>query len=311
VADTVSLEKPAGPNQGVYKNSRKNKKELLDYVLIAFLTAYAFLIIVPFYNVVVSSFLTQREFLERTLVLWPRSPTLESYAVLLRDGRILVGYRSTLLLLATALPVNMFLTTSLAYGLAFRDLPGKKIILMLMLFTMLFSGGIIPIFLVMRELQLINTIWSVVFASGVNTFYFIIMRNYFLSLPDSLMESARLDGANEWKILYSIVLPLSKPIIATMLLFYAVDRWNEWFLPMIFIRRTDLTVLQVVLRSIVMDAQMARQMQAQAGALVIVDFFADGMRMAAVLVTMLPIMLVFPFLQKHFAKGVLVGAIKA
>lgn len=290
---------------------RKDKKELMDYILIVFLAIYALLIIIPFYNVVISSFLTQREFLERSLVLWPQNPTLESYRTLFEEGRIFTGYRATMLLLATAIPVNMFLTMSLAYGLAQEDLPGKKIILMLIMFTMLFNGGMIPLFLLMRQLNLINTIWSVVLASGVNTFYFIIMRNYFMSLPDSLVESARLDGAGEWKILFRIIIPLSKPIIATILLFYTVDRWNEWFNPLIFIRRADLIPLQLVLRSIVMDAQLARMIQAQAGAVVQVDFFADGMRMAAVLVTMLPIMLVFPFLQKYFVKGIMVGAIKA
>jgi len=311
MTDKASLNKLTKLTHNTSKVSHRNKKELLDYILLIFLFSYALLIIVPFYNVVVSSFLTQREFLESSFVLWPREPTLESYAILFRDGRVFVGYRSTLYLLALAVPINMFLTTSLAYGLAQKNLPGKKLILKLMIFTMLFNGGIIPIFLVMRELQLINTVWSVIFASGVNTFYFIIMRNYFLSLPDSLIESARLDGASEWRILYNIVIPLSKPIIATMILFYSVDRWNEWFHPMIFIRNPDMTVLQLVLRTIVMDAQMARQIQAQAGAAVIIDFFADGMRMAAVLVTMLPIMLVFPFLQKHFAKGIMLGAIKA
>lgn len=289
----------------------KDRKEPLDIVLIILLSFYSLLILIPFYNVIISSFLTQREFLERSLILWPQNPTFESYLTLFREGRIFVGYRTTLLFLAVGVPVNMLLTMSLAYGLGQNDVPGKKIILGLILFTMLFNGGIIPLFLVMRQLGLINTVWSVVFAYGVNTFYFIIMRNYFMSLPDSLMESARLDGAGEWKILFRIIMPLSKPILATMLLFYSVDRWNEWFNAMIFIRRSDMVPLQLVLRSIIMDAQMARQIQAQAGAIVAVDFFADGMRMAAVLITMLPIMLVFPFLQKHFVKGVMVGAIKA
>ena len=310
MAEVTLKDRPARIEKSVSVYN-KDKKEMLDVILLIFLILYGLLIIVPFYNVVISSFLTQREALERSLILWPHNPTLESYATLFREGRIFVGYRSTMLLLAVGVPFNMLLTMSLAYGLGQNDVPGKKIILMLVLFTMLFNGGIIPLFILMRQLSLTNTIWSVVFAYGVNTFYFIIMRNYFMSLPDSLMESARLDGAGEWRILFSIILPLSKPIIATILLFYSVDRWNEWFNAMIFIRNPELTPLQLVLRSIIMDAQMARQIQAQAGAVVTVEFFADGMRMAAVMVTMLPIMLVFPFLQKHFVKGVMVGAIKA
>ena len=173
---------------------------------------------------------------------------------------------------------------------------------------MMFNGGIIPLYLVMRQLKLINTIWSVILGAGLNSFYLIIMRNYFMSLPPSLMESARLDGANEWQILLNIIIPISMPIIATITLFYSVDRWNEWYFAMIFIRKNDLVSLQLALRSIVMDNQASQHFNiSDAGELK----FSDGMKMGAVLCTMLPIMCVFPFLQKHFVKGILLGAIKA
>ncbi|MEG1427595.1 MAG: carbohydrate ABC transporter permease, partial [Oscillospiraceae bacterium] len=159
------------------------------------------------------------------------------------------------------------------------------------------------------SLGLTNTLWSVILSGGMNTFYMILMYNYFLSLPEALMESARLDGAGEWRILFRIVLPLSMPIIATILLFCSVDKWNEWFHAMIFIRKNDLQPLQLVLRSIVLDSQVLDSQSAQVS--IEEKNFTGGIKMAAVILTMVPVMCVFPFLQKHFTKGVMVGAIKA
>ena len=183
---------------------------------------------------------------------------------------------------------------------------------MLVLFTMLFHGGFIALYLVMMTLNLTNTIWSVILAYGINTFYLIIMRSYFLSLPEALIESAKLDGAGEWRIMLQIILPLSKPIIATIALFYSVDRWNEWFNAMLFIRKPSMVPLQLVLRNIVIESVLITEASEGAGAALELDkqIFPMGVKMGAVLVTMLPIMCIFPFLQKHFVKGVMIGAIK-
>ena len=175
---------------------------------------------------------------------------------------------------------------------------------------MLFNGGIIPLYLQMKEFHLTNTLWSVVLAGTVNVFYFVIMRNYFQSLPESLIESARLDGAGEWRVLGYIILPLSKPIIATLTLFYLVDRWNEWYNALIFIRDTEMQPLQLVLRSIVMESNIVNNVTS-AAAMEQMQNFDMGVKMAAVIVTILPVMCVYPFLQKHFAQGVMVGAVKA
>ena len=144
----------------------------------------------------------------------------------------------------------------------------------------------------------------------MNVFYFVIMRNYFQSLPESLIESARLDGAGEGRILFHIILPLSKPIIATLTLFYLVDRWNEWYNALIFIRDTEMQPLQLVLRSIVMESSIVNNVTS-AAAMEQMKNFDMGVKMAAVIVTILPVMCVYPFLQKHFAQGVMVGAVKA
>ena len=222
----------------------------------------------------------------------------------------MIVYRTTLIILLLGVPINMFLTTSVAFALSRPAFPLKKFFLYAVMFTMLFHGGIVPLYLLMMELKLTNSIWSVILAYGVNTFYMIVMRSYFQSLPDSLMESARLDGAGEWRILFQIVLPLSMPIIATILLFYSVDRWNEWFNAMIFLRRNSMVPLQLVLRSMVLEATAEKTMMASSSAIQ-QSMFSDGLKMSAVIVTMLPIMCVFPFLQKYFVKGILIGAVKA
>ncbi|WP_248927250.1 carbohydrate ABC transporter permease [Paenibacillus hamazuiensis] len=299
----------AGVKPAFKRAYHHNQIQTLDIVLLVILTFFAIAIILPFINVAAISFSTQQEYLKKTVLLIPTEITFENFKALFEDGRIWVGYRTTLLLLVLGLPLNMFLTTSMAYGLSRPDFPFKRFFVYFVVVTLLFHGGIVPMYLLMKQLKLINTIWSVVLAYGVNSFYLIIMMNYFMSLPISLMESAKLDGASEWRILFNIILPLSMPIIATILLFYAVDRWNEWFNAMIFIRKGNLVVLQLALRSIVIDSQISQQMNISN---VQTDVkFSEGMKMAAVIVTMIPIMCVFPFLQKHFVKGMLVGAIKA
>lgn len=286
----------------------KKKLTLFDIVIAVIIGCLVAVVVIPFVNTIAISFSTQKEYLDHPLLMFPSAPTLNNYSNLLKDARIAIGYKSSLKILVLGLPVNLFLTVSMAYGTSRRNYPGKKFILRAILFTMLFNGGILPLYLQMRALNLTNTIWSVVLASGINIFYFVLTRNYICSLPEALIESAHMDGAGEWRILWSIILPISKPILATITLFYLVDRWNEWYNALIFIRRSDIIPLQVALRSIVMESNITRNTGSVENA---VRNFDMGIKMAAVMLTALPIMCVFPFLQKHFAKGVMVGAIKA
>lgn len=296
------------PNLVRRRRSMHNRIEILDVVLVVILTVLALLIVIPFINVLTISFVTQQEYLKSSILLFPTEVTLENYKMMFADGRIWTGYRTTALLLAIGVPLNLFLTTSMAYGLSRPDYPFKRFFIFFVVLTMLFNGGIVPMYLLMKQLHLTNTLWSIVLVYGINAFYLIIMMNYFQNLPLALSESAKLDGAGEWTILFRIILPLSTPIMATMTLFYAVDRWNEWFNAMIFIRKSDLVVLQLALRSIVIDSQISQQLNASN---VQAQQFTEGMKMASVIVSMLPIMCVFPLLQRHFVKGMLVGAIKA
>lgn len=288
----------------------KHKKiSAIDMLLFIFLSAWGIIILFPFLNVAAISFTSYREYLETPLLFFPKAPELRAYRELFDDGRIWIGYRTTLTIILTGLPLSLFLSASMGYALSRRNFPGRKFFFMFVLFTMIFQGGIVPLYLVVRALKLTNTIWSVILTGGVNTFYMILVYNFFSTLPESLIESARLDGAGDWTILFKIVLPLSLPVLAAMTLFYTVDKWNEWFNAMVFIRKGSIQPLQVILRSIVMDS--ASQGQLTTNVAMIDRAFTSGIKMAAVMVTMLPIMCFYPFLQKHFAKGILVGAIKA
>jgi len=286
----------------------RQRFELLDAVILIILLFFAAIIVIPFVSVVGMSIATQKETLESTLMLIPKHPTIDNYYRLFQDPRIAIGYKTTIYILLLGVPLNLFLTTSLAYGLVHTNYPGAKIVFYAILLTMLFNGGIVPLYILMLQLGLNNKIWSVILAYGVNTFYFIIMRTYMTTIPGSLIESAKIDGATELRILFRIVLPLAKPILATVLLFYAVDRWNEWFNAMILLRRQDLIPLQLVLRNIVIDSSIVDSMSIAGPR---VPRFTEGIQSATIMVTMLPIMCFFPFLQKFFVKGIMIGAVKA
>lgn len=285
----------------------KKKIELFEIIITVILSIWGIAIIFPFINVIALSFSTENEYLQTPYMFFPRHPTLENFKKLIGGGQILIGYRTTLLVELISLPYCLFLTISLAYALSRHSFPGKKFFLLFFIFTMYFYGGIVPMYLWLRQLGLMNTIWSIILPHGINMFYFLIIRNYIASLPDSISESARIDGAGEWLILFRIILPLCKPILATFALFYAVDRWNDWYYPMIFIRKQSIVPLQVALRNIVLVAEnaMASKSEMSTGFL-----FSIGLKMAAVIVTIAPIMLVYPFLQKYFVKGMTIGSVK-
>ncbi len=292
------------------KGRLSQQKDPLQIFSFIFLTIFGLLILIPFINVVVISFTSQAEYLSSKLLLFPTQPTLDSYRRLLADNRLWTGYASTLFIVAVGVPINVLLTFLMAYGLSRKGWPGRKLVFILVLFTMIFNGGIVPMYLLVRQLGLTNSLWSVVLVGGMNTFYMIISKNFIESLPESLIESAHLDGANEWTILFRIVMPLSMPILATIVLFYAVDRWNEWYNSMIFIRTSSRFPLQLVLRNIVINSEMQGNISSGAASVTSTQF-TMGIKMAAVMMTMLPIMLFYPFLQKHFTKGIMIGAIKA
>ena len=277
------------------------------------LLAFAVVIVLPIFCVVMNSFVSEAEIARRgAFIFIPEQWDLTSYKMLWSSRQNLIrAYGNTLFRVIVGTSMNLVFTIALAYPLSKRDLKGRTAINALVFFTMIFSGGMVPSFLLIRSLDLMNTRWSVILSCLLSTYYVVLVTNFIRSLPGSLLESARLDGASEATILVRIVLPLSKPILATIALFYAVDKWNEWWNSMLYINRMEMYPLQLILQNIINTYQSATDRNiASADALNRLKTFSMGIKMAAIVVTMLPIMCVFPFLQRFFVKGIMIGAVK-
>lgn len=284
-------------------------KPTWDYILIlVILTVLLFCIVFPFYNVLVISVSTSKSYALAPTALWPGEFTLENYAYLVEDGSIWVGYKNTLLVTVCGLIYGMTITTLTAYGFSHESFPGKKILFLLMMFTMFFGGGLVPTFLMMKNFNLINTHASIVLLGGVSTGNIIVMKSGFESTPESMREAARIDGANDIQTFWHVMLPLQKPLLATFSLFTIVGYWNAWYWPMMMLNTPSKFTLQLILRMIINSASNNFNTGVSDDA--VERTFSQGIKMAAVIFTIAPVMCVYPFLQKHFAKGVMVGAIK-
>jgi putative aldouronate transport system permease protein len=260
----------------------------------------------PFYNAVLSSFVTSRQYSLKPAMIFPPEIIFDNYDKILNDSNLLSGYRNTILLVLFGVPYSMFLTVSMAYAFSRKRLRGKRGLFLIALFTMFFSGGVVPIYLNVKNLGLLGTIVPIILMYGINTYYMIIVKSCFEQLPDSIEDAAKIDGANDLTIFFRIMLPLMTPIIATFSLFIMVDRWNEWYFSMLFIKDGLKQPLQLVLRGIIAESTAQNTLTVSMSP----NIYADGIKMASVVVTMLPVMLVYPFVQKYFVRGIMMGAIK-
>jgi putative aldouronate transport system permease protein len=294
----------------VVASKRALRIPVAEIAIALFLGILALVAILPFYNVIVISLSDYGSYIKSSLTLFPPKIVLDSYRFVFLGTSFMYGIRTTVLITVFGVLYNMTLTTTLAYGLSKKWLVGRNLILNIIIFTMFFGGGLIPFYLLMsRTLGLNNNILALILPTGINTFNLIIVKNYFAAMPVEFDESPKLDGANDWQIFTKIVLPVSKPILATFGLFYAVDRWNEWWLAMLFMTDRNLYTLQLVLRDLMMfTGQMRGSLLAQH--LLHTEIFDMGVRCAAIIMTTLPILFVYPFIQRHFSKGILIGAIK-
>ena len=240
-------------------------------------------------------------------LLLPKGFSLASYGKVFANPNIISGYKNTIFILVVGVILCLLMTSLGAYVLSRKDLLFRKPLMMIIMFTMFFTGGLIPTYLNLKELHLTNSLWGLIIPFLVNTFNLIILRTSFESIPDSLIEAAQIDGASHWKILISIVLPLSKATLAVMVLYYGVEKWNGWFWASALIRNRELLPLQVILREILLSSTQSMQTGAGAG-----DTEAIGatIRYATTIVATVPILCVYPFVQKHFTKVVMVGAVK-
>jgi len=242
-----------------------------------------------------------------TVWLWPKGFNLDMYRYVFEDGRVLKGYQNTLIYVVLGTAISLMVTALGAYSLSKTKLVMGKPILMLIVFTMFFNGGMIPTFLVVKELGFVNTVWGMVLPGAVGTWNLLIMRTFFMGMPQELEESGKIDGLSEVGIFFRIVLPLSKPVLATIGLYYAVGMWNNFMGPLLYLRDADMQPLQVILRNIVLSGQFTGTDGPVVGDIVVVE---DGLKFATIMVSTVPILLVYPFIQKYFVKGALIGSVK-
>ena len=235
-------------------------------------------------------------------VVIPRSITFDAYRQFLGRSDITRAFGVTAFITVVGTLINLVLTTLMAYPLSKRNLPGRGIFLFFVVFTLLFSGGIIPTYLVVKGTGLIDTVWAMIIPNAIWSFNVLVMKSFFESLPEELFESARLDGAGELRALWQIALPLSLPVMLTVGLFYAVGHWNEFFQALMYVTDRTLQPLQIVIRGILQQSQSLESAESMVP--------TATLQMAAVVLASLPILLVYPFIQKHFTKGVLLGSVK-
>lgn len=262
--------------------------------------------LLPFINVIASSFASTQELVEKKFILFPTTFSLDAYRYILSTPMIFKGLSVSIGVTVVGTIVSMVLTALMAYGLSRRYLYGRNSINFIVVFSMLFSGGMIPTFLVVKSLWLIDSYWSLIIPTAINAFNLIIMRNFFQALPDSLEESAKIDGSNDFGIFIKIMLPLALPSIATISLFYAVAYWNTYMSAILYINDSTKWPLQVLLRQIVI---VSSGMQGDNTSVDIIPP-AQTIKMAVIVVATLPMLIAYPFVQKHFVKGALLGSVK-
>ena len=289
---------------------KKRKISLFDVVLYLVFGLIALITIYPFYNVLIVSLANTLASATYSPYLYPHVFDLTGYKTIMSDTYFYRSLGTTLFVTIVGTTLNMVFSVTAAYVLSRKRLIGRKFFLSAILFTMLFSGGLIPTYLVVSGLGLDNSIWSMIFPSMISTYYLIIMKNYFVSLPASLEEAARIDGANEFVVMTRIFIPISKPFMATFLLFYAVERWNEWWNAYLYFSDENIKPLQIYLRDVLVNFNSQLATQAQSMMSSHNKVFVQSIQMATIIITMLPILCVYPFVQKYFVKGVLVGSVK-
>lgn len=233
---------------------------------------------------------------------------LDTMKYVVSSSQFLHSIGISLLITIVGTFLAILITALTAYPLSKRHLPGISFLMLLFIFTMMFNGGIIPNYLLMKQLHLINSLWSIMLPALISVFNMLVIKSYYESLPEALEESAKMDGARNFTILFRIIIPLSVPVIATIALFYAVYFWNDYFHPMLYINDAGLKPLQLYLRDIVMDADSSNAVNKSVDDMMNVS--AEGIRAATVIASIIPMLLVYPYLQKHFVKGVLIGSVK-
>ncbi len=272
-----------------------------------FLILLACVTIYPFLFVAVASVSNDSYIIQGKVGIIPMGFTLESYKRVLNYPLLLQAYANTVFYTIAGTCVNIFMTTFGAYPLSRKRFYGRSLFSFMIVFTMLFNGGLIPTFLVVKSFNLVDTVWAMILPGAVSTWYLMLMRNFFASIPAEIEESALIDGCNEFQTLFQIIIPLSTASIATISLFYAVGHWNSFFPALIYLRSDRLYPLQIILRNIVIQNQTNDMLDISDSNR---DIVSESIKYSTIMVATLPILTVYPFIQKYFVKGVMVGSVK-
>ena len=263
----------------------------------------------PMWAVVVASFSNPTELYQKSFLILPTEWTLESYRMVFRDKDFLMGLRNSVLYTVTGTALNVVMNICGAYPLSKRRLKGRSVLMFLFTFTMFFSGGMVPTYLLISRLHLLDTIWAILLPSAVGMYNIIIMRTYFqTTIPQELEDAAEVDGCTNFRFLLSVALPLSRPVIVVIALYYGVGRWNDYFAAMMYLTKRAMYPLQLVLREILLQNQAGDMLHVATDA-----GYADrmiarmGLKYAVIVISTLPILVIFPFVQRFFAKGVMIG----
>ena len=284
---------------------------VFEIVNTALLALILLVILYPLWFVVIASVSDPAKVAAGDVLLWPAGVSFEAYRMVFRDSMIMTGYRNTLYYTLLGTAINLVMTVLAAYPLSRKDWVGRGFFMAVVMFTMFFSGGTIPTYLLMNDLGLINTTWAIVLPGAVSVYNAIVMRTFFInSIPLELQEAAQVDGCSNTRLLLRIVLPLSKPILAVMVLFYGVAHWNAFFGALIYITESDRYPLQLVLRSILIQNTASQDMLGEVDTLGNRVMLAETIKYALIIVSTLPMMVLYPFLQRFFEKGVMVGSVK-
>lgn len=279
-----------------------------DAFNILFMIGLIFVTFYPLYHIFVVSISDGHSVLRGEVNIWPIRPNLDTYRLLLHDSAIIRSYGNTILYTTVGTFVNVCFTILCAYPLSKKEFHGRSFFTLMIVFTMFFSGGLIPSYLLVQKLNMINTMWALIVPGAISAWNMIVMRTFFQGIPNELFEAARIDGAQELLVLWRIVLPLSLPIIATISMFYAVGHWNSFFPALIYLDEKAKYPVQILLRNMVVMGQMSEQSQELSGPYAGVT--STNIKYAVIMIVVAPIIAIYPFIQKYFIKGVMIGSLK-
>ena len=296
-------------------NEKRIKLSAEDKVLYTISNFCLFLLLVivayPLVYILSSSFSSGRAITTGKVVLWPVQPTLEGYKAVFAYKSVLTGFRNSIFYTVVGTALNVLMTLFAAFPLSRSKFRGQKFYMTLFIITMFFSGGLIPSYILIYQLGLINSMWALIIPGAISTYNMIITRTFFSStIPLELVEASKIDGCSDFRFFFTILLPLSKAIIAVITLFYSVSHWNSWFNAMLYLRNPDMHPLQMILRSILVVYQIDVSQITDPELLDKMIFMADLMRYSLIVISSAPVIIMYPFVQKYFIQGVMIGSIK-